>query len=119
MTTEPRDLPNDDTGDALRRLLNDGDDLNKARDVDFTVVFPTEETACQFAEHFRQLGHGVSVTNSNCVPELPWDVIVVHHIAPSHERITAIEESLQLVANGVGGRNDGWGCFANKVEAST
>jgi hypothetical protein len=105
-------FPDDDTGDALRRLQKDGDDLTKARGIDFTVVFPTANAAEQFAEHFRHLGHKATVENSNCVSELPWDVIVVHCIVLSHAEITAFEESLQTVAVTFGGRNDGWGCFA-------
>jgi hypothetical protein len=112
MNWKPSEFPNDANGDALRRLQRDGDDLTQVRGIDFTVVFPTANTAEQFAEYFRNLGHKVTVENSNCVPELPWDVIVVHCMVPSYEGITVFEESLQRVADTLGGRNDGWGCFA-------
>lgn len=108
----PTEFPADDTGDALRRLQRDGDDLTEARDVDFSVVFPTEGAAHQFADHFEQLGYKTSVRKSDVVAELPWDVTVVEPMVPSHAGISAVEESLQKVADIHGGRNDGWGCFA-------
>ena len=117
MNKKLSDFPDDDTGDALRRLQKNGDDLTKARGIDFTVVFPTANAAEQLAEHFRNLGHKATVANSNRVPELPWDVIVIHCIAPSHAEITAFEESLQMIADSFGGRNDGWGCFSENNEA--
>ena len=53
--------PNDVSGDALRRMEAQGDDLTKPRNVDFTVAFADASSAEQFAEHFRALGHEVSV----------------------------------------------------------
>jgi len=50
----PNEFPNDENGDVLRRLQNDGDDLTQPRNIDFTVVFPTEDASQQFAEHFSQ-----------------------------------------------------------------
>ena len=108
------DLPNDENGDVLRRLQKNGDNLAKPRDVDFTVVFATEESAQEFAEHFLRGGYKISVSNSNCVPDLPWDVVVTKYMVPSHSGITQSEEALQEIAEGLGGRTDGWGCFSQK-----
>jgi Regulator of ribonuclease activity B len=108
----PTDFPEDGNGDALRRLQKDGDALVKPRDVDFTVVFATEALAREFAENFERLGHKVSIKNSNCVPDLPWDVLVVNHMVPSYDAINQFEDKLQGIADDLGGRNDGWGCIA-------
>jgi hypothetical protein len=45
--------PDDDNGDVLRRLEKQGDDLTRPRNIDFSVVFPVESAAKQFAEYFR------------------------------------------------------------------
>jgi len=111
----PFDFPDGDNGDVLRRLQKNGDNLTKPRDVDFTVVFATEESAQEFAEHLVGYGYKVSVSNSNCVPDLPWDAVVTKHMVPSHGGITQFEEELQEIAEGLGGRNDGWGCFSQDV----
>ncbi len=89
-----------------------GDDLKRPRDIDFTVVFEDGESAEQFAEHFRALGHKVSVEKTATEGDFPWDVLVVQHMAPSYEGICKFEELLQFVADRWGGHNDGWGCFS-------
>jgi len=109
------EFPNDDNGDVLRRLQRDGDDLSKSRDVDFTVVFSDQASANHFAKHFEKRGYKVSVEESGCVTQLPWDVLVVNHMVPSHDVITDFEEELQAIADGFGGRNDGWGCIAQNA----
>jgi hypothetical protein len=106
------DFPDDENGDVLRRLQKDGDDLAKLREVNFTVVFATEKPAQEFGEHFVRRGYKISIEKSNCVPDMPWDVVVTRHMAPSHSGITQFEEELQEIAEGLGGRNDGWGCFS-------
>ena len=104
--------PDDANGDALRRMEGHGDDLTKPRNIDFTVVFPDQSSAEQFAEHFRGLGLKVSVRLSRVNQDLPWDALVVKHMAPSYEEIVDFEDLLQSVAELWGGRNDGWGCFS-------
>src|SRR5262249_40338929 len=104
-------FPNDDNGQVLRRMQENGDDLTKPRDIDFTVVFPAQAVAEVFAEHFRRLGYRVSVELTKAVPELPWDVVVVHHMISSHNEISEFEDKLLAFASPLGGRNDGWGGF--------
>jgi hypothetical protein len=108
--------PDDDTGDALRRLEADGDDLSRARDVDFNIVFPSEFSAQRFADCFRERGCAVSVEFLESETKLPWDVRVVKNMTPSHQGITDFEIELQEVAGSLGGHNDGWGCFAEPGE---
>lgn len=108
--------PNDDTGDALRRLEAEGDKLIKARDIDFSVVFPSEVAAKRFAERLRASGYVSKVYLAENMTEFPWNVNVVRHMIPSHEEISQFEMLLQECANGLGGHNDGWGCFAEKCD---
>ena len=111
MTTE-WNFPNDENGDVLRRMHQDGDDLTKARDIEFTVVFPDEASAQSFADLHNVKGLVTSLARGNCDPELPWDVVVTKNMVPTHQSITAFEATLQIAAKEFGGRNGGWGCFA-------
>ncbi|MBA6364670.1 ribonuclease E inhibitor RraB, partial [Colwellia sp. BRX8-8] len=48
-----RDLalfPQDNVGDALWQMMIDGDDLNQAREIEFSVIFPNEEAALKFGQ---------------------------------------------------------------------
>jgi hypothetical protein len=114
MTIKPSDFPADENGDVLRRMQRNGDDLSKPRDIDFTVVMPNEDSVHKFSDHFRKLGFQEKSEESDTVPELPWDVIVVKHMIPEHADITAFELQLEEIASPLGGRNDGWGCFEQK-----
>lgn len=105
------DFPDDENGDVLRRMRESGDNVSAARDIDFTVVFATRDQVQEFGDHFHDLGYRVSAKQSGCVADLPWDVVVVKNMVPTHAAITAFEAELQSVAAPLGGRNDGWGCF--------
>lgn len=106
-------FPNDDNGDVLRRMQENGDDLTEPRDINFTAVFPGKSVAEVFADHFKRLGHVVSVEKTECVPELPWDVVVVNPMLPRHNDISEFEDTLEELALPFGGLNDGWGCFTH------
>ena len=105
-------FPDDENGDVLRRMKENGDDLSKPRAVDFTVVLPDKAAAQAFGDHFHKLGYGVSAEKSNTEPTLPWDVVVTKFMLPTHVAITDFEQELQTVASRLGGRNDGWGCYS-------
>ncbi len=104
-------FPADENGEVLRQMAESGDDLSKPRNIDFTVVLPSEAAAREFCAYFATAGHQVKVDETGTVPELPWDVVVVKHMLPTHTGIARFEEELEAVAESLGGRNDGWGCF--------
>jgi hypothetical protein len=106
--------PDDDTGDALRRLEAHGDSLTAARDIDFAIVFREQSPAEIFATHFREQGFTVSVEEVRRGAEFPWDVVVVKHMVPTHQGIEEFETRLQSAADELGGQNDGWGCLTQQ-----
>jgi hypothetical protein len=107
-------FPNDDNGDVLRRLQSDGDALTKPRDIDFTVIFPDEQAAKNFAGNFGTAGYKLVIEMTRCNKDLPWDVRIVKNMIPSYEGICAFEDELEGSARPYGGRNDGWGCISQK-----
>src|SRR5579871_2879856 len=109
------DFPDDENGVVLRGMQRNGDDFTKPRNVDFSVVFPTNRSAEEFADHFDQLGFKVSWCESNCKLGFPWDVTVTNYMLLTHAEITEFEETLEAVASPLGGHNDGWGCFRQPV----
>jgi len=111
--------PDDANGDVLRRMAEAGDDLTRPRDVEFTVVFPNENTAKQLVDQVCALGYAASAELAGTVEDFPWDVIVVKQMVPSHEAIGAVEDRLQRLADTFGGRNDGWGCLSSAPELKT
>jgi len=108
--------PDDANGDALRRMEAQGDDLRRARNIEYTVVFPNESSANQFATHMQTLGYEASVELSETAEEFPWDVIVVKHMVRCHSEIEKFEATLEDAARAYGGHNDGWGCFSQPLD---
>jgi Regulator of ribonuclease activity B len=116
MTRVCDNFPDDENGEVLRRMQGDGDDFTKSRDIDFSVVFPSESAAEEFADQFRRSGLKVAVQEWEGERELPWDVTVTRYMLPTHAGITEVEEKLEDVAAPLGGRNDGWGCLRQPVQ---
>ena len=104
--------PNDDNGDALRRLEAQGDDLRRPRDIDFNVVFPDEIRATEFAQQVQAEGYRTTVRFADVVKNHAWEAVVVKNMIPTHSGITDFEQELQNIAEALGGHNDGWGCFS-------
>lgn len=103
-------IPNDDNGDVLRRMLSHGDDLSKPRDIDFNHVFQSERDASIFCEASKRIGFD-RMSYRYWEEGSAWDVLVKIFMIPSHSEITEIELTLDTLAKKFGGRADGWGCL--------
>ena len=111
----PRDyerFPEDENGDVLWNMSQDGDNLAKNREVDFSVIFPNEEAAMSFAVLLLRNGQKVSFSPYEGNAKLPWQVHAHPVMTPTHEAVTRYENQLAIDAKPLSGRNDGWGCFA-------
>ncbi|CAA9305976.1 MAG: hypothetical protein AVDCRST_MAG71-393 [uncultured Lysobacter sp.] len=103
-------IPDDDNGDVLRQMLDDGDDLTQPRDIDFFHVFADEAQAAAFA---RQVAarEDVKIAAPEADEEGVWQVAVTTHMPALHSAITALEQELAGIAQGHGGFPDGWACM--------
>ena len=103
------DSPEEENADVLRRMANDGDDLTKARHLDFHHLFASEEDALTFEEVARNQGYWADhdfLNETNA-----WLTAVHVRMVPTLEEITAMELSLDEIARSFGGEPDGWGCM--------
>lgn len=104
-------FPDDENGDALRNMARAGDDLSKERDINFSVIFPREQSALEFCQKVARQG-----VKSNCYRRREkdeiWDVTVTQLMLPTHNNISDFEQFLAEVARPLEGENDGWGCFS-------
>ena len=105
------DIPDDDYGDVLRQMRTNGDSLTQPRQIDFSVVFPTEQAALAFCDAIAKHDVEVSYEEGSGLGESPWDVTVTREMVPDHAAIIAMEEWLASHFGPFGGVNDGWGCF--------
>lgn len=114
MARDPALFPDDENGDILWQMAESGDNLAKTREIDFSVIFPSEEAALKFAFYLLRSKQKVSFSSYEENPELPWQVQVHPVMPPTHGNISAYESQLAEDAKPLGGRNDGWGCYAQE-----
>jgi hypothetical protein len=103
-------FPKDDNGDVLWHMRTKGDALTKPRELDFTVILPSEEAAIEFAVACLRSGFKVEMEESEEHHEdgLNWNVVVYAHAVPVHSDITALEQALGQQVASLGGRTSGW-----------
>ncbi len=107
-------FPDDENGDVLWRMSEQGDNLDKKREVDFCVIFSTEAAAIDFAVLMLRSDQKVSFSAYEGNAEMPWQVLVHPFMKPTHEGITRFETLLGEDAAQFGGRNDGWGSLSQE-----
>ena len=110
MKRDYRQFPKDDNGEVLWHLRTSGDALTDAREIDFSVIFPSRQAASAFA---AMLGgtHRVELERlhkKDHVDGFPWHVLVYLDAVPQHSTITEFEQLLARQAASLGGRPWGW-----------
>jgi Regulator of ribonuclease activity B len=105
-------FPDDENGDMLWNMGQDGDNLSVRREVDFSVIFPTEDAAIKFAVFLLKNDQKVSFSSYDGNKNFPWQVQAHPMMLPTHGNVSGYEQQLDQDAAKFGGRNDGWGCFA-------
>ncbi len=106
-------FPNDENGDILAKMVERGDDLSKARKIDFYFAFPEKSQAENFAEQVR-LTTGLLPEVSRYEECNMWQATVYKEMIPTHQAITELETALDQIAQLYEGEADGWGCFIVK-----
>ena len=112
-----RDLsvfPEDENGNVLFDMAADGDNLEEPREIDFSVIFPSEDSAIQFAIRLLRNDLKVSFSDYEGSEEFPWQVQAHPFMLPTHENVSGFESMLAGEAAAFGGRNDGWGCMSQE-----
>jgi hypothetical protein len=103
-------FPDDDNGAVLWRFRTQGDDLSEPREIDFSVILPSEEAALEFAVACLRSGFKVELAEADESQEdgLNWEVTVYTEAVPTHADITMLEDALGKQAAPLGGRTSGW-----------
>lgn len=112
MKRDYTDFPEDENGDALWTIFQRGDDMSKKRDVEFTVIFPTENEALKFGEMLLTNRQQVLLCDNEESEDYPYEIVATIAMVLSHGEISAYESLLQEHADGLNGVSDGWGCHA-------
>jgi hypothetical protein len=108
-----QDYPHDETGELLRLMQEQGDDLSVPRDVDFFLIFDSKDQALAFANQ-ADLGPEFSVSTGRYEKTSKWQATLTAHMAPVYAEIVMLEKQVLRLGREHGGQPDGWGCGKGK-----
>jgi len=117
MSRDLMEFPEDNIGDALWKMQQAGDDLSIARELEFSVLFPTESLALKFGQLLLENNQKLSFCPFQNNDELPWEITAYPEIIPSHENIVAYQNLLETSAEPLKGQFDGWYCISSSQQA--
>ena len=109
-----RDLtlfPNDNTGDALWQMQQAGDELENVREIEFSVLFPSQALALQFGQLLLENNQKLSCTPFKDNETLPWEITAYPEIPLNYENISAYKELLETSSAPLQGEFDGFYCL--------
>lgn len=109
--TMTNDLPADATGEALRRLVEEGSDLGRPMDVEFFVSVPSEAAGAEVSQRAAELGFATEVAHDDATDS--WTCYCRINLIPSYDHVTSVEAKLDALAEDVGGYSDGFGSYGN------
>lgn len=110
-----RDLtlfPEDNVGNALWQMMNDGDDLNQEREIEFSVIFPSEDAALKFGQMLLENNQKLSFSPYDGNEEFPWEITAYPFVGASYENISSYQNLLISSAEPLGGQYDCFYCAA-------
>lgn len=110
-----RDLelfPNDDNGDVLWQMAQDGDDLTEAHEIEYSIAFTDKAKAEQCALFLLHEEQKISLFIDEESENQEWIITIYVYMEPEYSDIVDLEEWFTIIANEHGGEYDGWGCMA-------
>jgi hypothetical protein len=111
MKRDANEFPDDVNGDALWAMKNNGDDLSKPREIEFTVIFSDEEDALKFGETLLTNRQKILLSDNKENKDYPFEIIVFVYMEATYDEIVGYQELLEMHATKYNGCGDGWGCL--------
>ena len=110
MTRDYQQFPDDDNGNVLWQMREDGDDLAEAHEIEYSLAFQHEEKADQCALYLLKEEQKISLFEDEESGE--WIITIYVYMEPEYSDIVDLEEWFTKIASQFGGEYDGWGCMA-------
>ena len=113
MTRDEQQFPADDIGNALWSMAEQNVDLAQEHEVEFSVIFPSQELALKFGHLLLENGQKLSFCNYDGAPDFPWEITAYPAMPLSYENIVAYQALLVDHCEAFNGKYDGWYCGVN------
>jgi regulator of RNase E activity RraB len=110
MTRDFEKFPEDDNGNLLWQMHEDGDDLEEIHEIEFSMYFKTQELAEKCAIALLLEEQKISLYLDEEVQPNEWVITVYVNLYPEYEDIVDLEQWFTKIAEQFEGEYDGWGC---------
>ncbi|QIO08086.1 ribonuclease E inhibitor RraB [Acinetobacter lanii] len=112
MTRDFEQFPDDDNGNVLWQMHEDGDDLTEAHEIEYSIAFNSKEQAEKCALYLLQEEQKISLFIDEEAAQPEWVITIYVYMEPEYSDIVDLEEWFTKIAEQHGGEYDGWGCMA-------
>mgnify|MGYP000993851079 FL=1 len=112
MSRDYNQFPDDENGNVLWQMHQDGDDLQEAHEIEFSLVFNDEEQADRCALYLLKEEQKISLFQDEESATLEWIITIYVYMEPTYEDIVDLEQWFSKIAAEFQGEYDGWGCMA-------
>ncbi|MCX5469599.1 ribonuclease E inhibitor RraB [Acinetobacter nematophilus] len=110
MTRDFEKFPEDDNGNLLWQMHEDGDDLDEIHELEFSMYFKTQELAEKCAISLLLEEQKISLYLDEEVQPSEWVITIYVNLYPEYEDIVDLEQWFTKIAEQFDGEYDGWGC---------
>ncbi len=98
MSRDLTTFPEDEIGNTLWQMQENGDDLLNEREIEFSVLFPSQELALQFGQLLLENNQKLSFTPYEDNKALPWEITAYPFMPASYENIRSYQNLLETSA---------------------
>lgn len=111
MNRDYEQFPDDDNGNVLWQMVEDGDDLTELHEIEFSIAFQDQQNAEQCAMHLLYQEQKISFQDDSVEPN-EWIITIFVTMEPEYSDIVDLEQWFSTIAEQFNGEYDGWGCMA-------
>lgn len=117
MTRDLEKFPENDNGNLLWQMHEDGDDLDEIHEIEFSLYFKTQQLAEKCAIYLLHEEQKISLYLDEEIDPNEWVITIYVNMYPEHEDIEDLEQWFTKIAEQHEGEYDGWGCTAYVFDA--
>ncbi len=92
-------FPEDEVGNTLWQMQQNGDELLNEREIEFSVLFPSQALALKFGQLLLENNQKLSFTPYEANAELPWEITAYPYMSATYENITNYQALLESSAS--------------------
>ncbi len=94
MTRDLTIFPEDEIGNILWQMQKNGDDLLNEREIEFSVLFPSQESALKFGQLLLENNQKLSFIPYEGNENLPWEITAYPQMSATYDNVISYQSLL-------------------------